>query len=276
MTELDQNRVPVPTPNLRIVPVSALRPHEEHDSQRSEPLIERFRSETVMINPPLVAPMPDSNYVILDGANRFHVFSELGYPHILVQVASYDSGFVQLSNWQHVVAGWDVQEMLTRCAQIPGITLEYDENNDAIAHVAAREGDRIDVCAQVSGVIERNAALCKFVSLYQKNARLHRTALSDPAEIWNMFPDANCMVTFHPYSPQDIIDAAQLHAFLPPGISRHIVQGRALRVNYPLAALCDPHTPLERKNADLTRWLQNKLANRQVRYYAEATYQFDE
>ena len=40
--------------------------------------------------------------------------------------------------------------------------------------------------------------------------------------------------------------------------------------------LRDPATPLERKNARLLEWLQTKLANRQVRYYAEATYQFDE
>ena len=39
--------------------------------------------------------------------------------------------------------------------------------------------------------------------------------------------------------------AAQWNAFLPPGISRHIVQGRALRVNYPLKALCDSSVSLE-------------------------------
>ena len=170
MTGLDQNHVPVPTPDLRIVPVSALRPHEEHDSQRSEPLIERFRSETVMINPPLVAPMHDGNYVILDGANRFHVFSELGYPHILVQVASYESGFVELSNWQHVVVGWEAQRMLEQCAQIPGVTLANGESEHAIARVEARDGEQSDVCARVSSVIERNAALCQFVRLYQQNA----------------------------------------------------------------------------------------------------------
>lgn len=275
MMEMDHNRAPVPTPDLRIVPVNALRPHEEHDSQRSQPLIERFRSETVMINPPLVAPMHDGNYVILDGANRFHVFSKLGYPHILVQVASYESGFVGLSNWQHVVAGWDVRQMLERCAQISGVTLASG-GEQAIAGIVARDGERIDVCARVASVVERNAALCQFVSLYQKNARLHRTPLTDAAEVWNLFPDANCMVIFPSYAPQDIIEAARLPAFLPPGISRHIVQGRALRVNYPLAALCDSNSSLEQKNADLLRWLQNKLANRQVRYYAEATYQFDE
>ncbi|MFN8448408.1 MAG: hypothetical protein U0521_07410 [Anaerolineae bacterium] len=54
------------------------------------------------------------------------------------------------------------------------------------------------------------------------------------------------------------------------------MHGRAIRVNYPLEALRDGTLTLEQKNADLLAWLQSKMANRQVRYYAEATYQFDE
>jgi hypothetical protein len=32
----------------------------------------------------------------LDGANRCYAFKELGYPHILVQVVSYDNSYVEL------------------------------------------------------------------------------------------------------------------------------------------------------------------------------------
>jgi hypothetical protein len=278
MTE--NGRSSVPTPVLRIVAVSSLHPHEEHDSQRSEPLIERIRTETTMINPPLVAPMNapigDDQYVILDGANRVHVFSELGYPHILTQVASYDSGLVELSNWQHVVADWNDTDFLHYLERTPGIALVSGENATAIAHIRFRDAHLVAVCTQETTIHGRNAALCRAVAGYQQNARLHRTALSDPDEIWHMFPDAIALVTFPHYRPQDIIAAAQEHAYLPPGISRHIVHGRAVRVNYPLDALRDPSIPLEQKNADLLAWMQTKLANRQVRYYAEATYQFDE
>ncbi|MCA9906825.1 MAG: hypothetical protein KC547_23380, partial [Anaerolineae bacterium] len=64
--------------------------------------------------------------------------------------------------------------------------------------------------------------------------------------------------------------------FLPPGISRHIVHGRAIRVNYPLDALRDSSLTLDDKNARLQDWIRHRLASRAVRYYAEATYQFDE
>jgi hypothetical protein len=63
---------------------------------------------------------------------------------------------------------------------------------------------------------------------------------------------------------------------LPPGISRHIIQGRALKVNYPLAVLRDQTISLAEKNEQLSLWIQEKLAKRQVRYYAESSYLFDE
>ncbi len=274
MTELERNSVPMP--DLRIVPVKSLRPHEEHDSQRSQPLVERIRSETTMINPPLVAPMDDQAYVILDGANRVYALAELGYPHVLVQVATYSSGLVELSNWQHVVSDWNAAEFIQQLRQIPEITLGTSRGAREIAQLNFRDDGVITVCAPAGTTQMRSAALRRIVAVYQRSARLHRTALSDPAEIWGLFPDALALVTFPTYTPDGIIAAAQECAYLPPGISRHIVQGRAIRVNYPLDRLRDPDVPLAQKNADLLTWLQNKLANRQVRYYAEATYQFDE
>ena len=81
---------------------------------------------------------------------------------------------------------------------------------------------------------------------------------------------------FPRFEPQHVIDAATYAAFLPPGISRHIIQGRAVRLNYPMSAVVDPNQPLAEKNAALRLWVQRRFANRTVRYYAEATYQFDE
>jgi len=105
---------------------------------------------------------------------------------------------------------------------------------------------------------------------------LHRTAISEPETLWTLFEDGIALVFFPPYQPVDIIAAARQRAFLPPGVSRHIVHGRAVQVNYPIARLLDSETSLEQKNEDLQRWLRQKMARREIRYYAEATYQFDE
>ena len=49
------DRNDAPPPDLRIVLTDSLQPHEEHDSQRANPLIERLKHEQVFINPPIVA-----------------------------------------------------------------------------------------------------------------------------------------------------------------------------------------------------------------------------
>lgn len=295
----------VPTPDLRVVPTDSLKAHEEHDTQRSAPLIESIKNARYMINPPLVAPMGDGNYVILDGANRAYCFDALGYPHILVQVASYGSGLVELENWQHIVAGWKIDAFLQHLRRLSSIRLslgdiaddanmgegdadhaitlheEGDDDadeHDVLAQFYLRDGRLLSVQAHTSthSLYERNAALREVVAVYQKNAALHRTTLTDTGEVWSLYPDAIALVVFPRYTPQDIIAAAKIPAYLPPGISRHIVNGRAIRVNYPLEYLRETDKDLHEKNVTLRQWIQQKLASRQIRYYAEGTYQFDE
>ncbi len=271
-----QHRNDAPPPDLRIVLTESLHPHEEHDSQRAMPLIERLKNESVVINPPVVSPMGASQFVILDGANRYYAFSHLEYPHILIQVASYESGYVELKTWRHLVCDWKADTFLSHLKELPDLTLVEGQNALAIAHITFRDQRIFALMAPVETTHERNAALRKIVSVYQQNAVLHRTALTEPDDIWPLHPSAFAMVTFPQYQPSDILSAARFQAYLPPGISRHIINGRALRVNYSLDELRDQQVRLSEKNRNLQRWMQNKLENRRVRYYAEATYQFDE
>jgi hypothetical protein len=263
-------------PDLRIVPAGTLHPHEEHDSQRALPLIKRLKHESVVINPPIVAPMADDQFVILDGANRYYAFSHLGYPHILVQVAPYESGAADLRTWRHVVGGWDETEFIQCLRELPNIRLVEGTVDDAIAHILLKHQEMLAVCVPDTTLHERNAALCRVVAVYQQHATLHRTAMTESEDIWRFHPDGIAILVFPEYQPADIMTAAQVKAYLPPGISRHLIHGRALRINYPLDVLRDEQKSLGEKNAELTQWIQRKLANRQVRYYAEATYQFDE
>jgi hypothetical protein len=265
-----------PPPDLRIVPVEIVHAHETHDMQRSGPLIERMRAAEFIINPPIVAPMGDGEYVILDGANRCFALSQLAIPHILVQVASYESGYVQLDTWQHVVSGWEIDQFLTHLEQYKKLTIVNEQISDAIAHLVLRVGQIQALCAPVRTTHERNAILRDIVSIYQQNAKLYRTAIAEPDEIWKLFPDAIALAVFPSYSAADIIAAAKYDAYLPPGISRHIIYGRALLVNYPMSELKDETVPLAKKNDSLQAWIRDKLSKRQVRYYAESVYHFDE
>jgi hypothetical protein len=265
-----------PIPDLRIVPVTHVHPHEDHDTQRSQPLIDRIKEAELFTNPPIVSPMDDHNYVLLDGANRYHTFCHLGFQHILVQVAPYDSGYVELGVWQHVVSRWTAQAFLDALNQVSDIRLQHGWVSNSVAQILTGPGQVYGVMASAATLEQRNTALRHVVRTYQRNAALHRTTMTDTLKIWQYYPDAASVVLFPEYHPEDIIAAAREKAYLPPGVSRHIIQGRALRLNYPMALIKATDKSLAVKNADLQEWLRHRLANRSVRYYAESTYQFDE
>ena len=72
-----------------------------------------------------------------------------------------------------------------------------------------------------------------------------------------------------------VLSLAGQGCLLPSGITRFQVSPRALHVNYPLEVLAADQ-PLEKKNAVLQRWLQERIERKGVRYYSEATFVFDE
>lgn len=268
-----------PTPDLQIVPVSRLHPHEEHDNQRSGPLIEKIRVAEWFINPPIVAPMtdqPDSDFVILDGANRHYCFGALGFPHILVQVVRYDSPYVALDVWNHVISGWHMESFFMQLRGLETVVVSESPMISPLAWLSVPDGRRFSFHTGARGIHERNAVLREVVRLYQRQAVLNRTAQKYPSAVFPDFPDATGLMQFPPIEPQHVIDAAIHSAYLPPGISRHIIQGRAIRLNYPMSAVIDSNTSLWEKNSALRLWVQRRFANRAVRYYAESTYQFDE
>ncbi|MFN8379029.1 MAG: hypothetical protein U0452_10195 [Anaerolineae bacterium] len=271
----------IPMPDLRIVDTVHLHAHEDHDSQRSDPLIDRLRSEATIINPPIVAPLPSGEFVILDGANRAFALRAIGCSHALVQVTSYHDGGVELGIWRHVVCDWDAQALIDQLRQHDNLTIEPHSGEpaalgpDDIATITAGSGESWSVRG-AGPHTHTNAPLRALVSTYQSRATLQRTVIEDLDEVWEYHPTAAALVVFRTYRPEDIMHAAQEGDFLPPGVSRHIVHGRAIRVNYPMIELRDPYTPLERKNDALKRWIQDKIAARRVRYYAESTFQFDE
>ncbi|MDZ4669600.1 MAG: hypothetical protein SH821_01915 [Phototrophicales bacterium] len=269
--------VNAPPPNLQIVSTKSVLAHEEHDSQRALPLIEAIRKASVITNPPIVAQIENTEqYVILDGANRCYSFGALDFPCILVQVVDYNSPYVELMTWHHVVSDWEIALFLEAIRQLDDVSIADGDIENPLATLYLRDGQKIVLSADVSSTYERNALLRKFVGMYQKNAKLHRTVSSSPQDIWKLYPHAIALVIFPTYTPEDIMSAAKHLAFLPPGISRHIIHGRALLVNYPIEALTAPDKNITEKNQDLEAWIQMRLANRKIRYYEETTYQFDE
>lgn len=272
---MSNHSISAPPPDLRMIEINKVFPHEKSDIQRSTPLIERLRNADVFTNPPVVASIDDNRYVLMDGANRHNSLKYLGFEHILVQVADYNTEFIELGVWQHIVSDWESEHFIQQLEDINEIEIQSGWDSKAVAQILLREGPVYGIHAKVDSIVDRNFTLCKVVETYHHHATLYRTPLTDPTHIWSLYPSAVALVMFPSYEPQDIIDAATNQAYLPPGVSRHIIHGRALRLNYPMDKLRE-NLPLEQKNEDLQQWLLTKLSNRSVRYYAEATYQFDE
>lgn len=269
------NPISAPPPTLRIVHVNDILPHEKSDAQRSQPLMDRIRRAEFFTNPPLVGELADGRYVLMDGSNRHVSMSLLGFEHILAQVVDYESDFVELGVWQHIVADWNSQALLQTLEAIDRVELRDGWDGSAVAQILLHDGPVLSIHAVTGGLEERNATLRQVVDSYHNHATLYRTPLTDPGHIWSLFPTGFALVMFPSYQPQDIIDAALQRAYLPPGVSRHIIHGRALNVNYPMERL-RARLPLEQKNQQFQEWMRQQYAKRSVRFYAESTFQFAE
>lgn len=278
---------PLPdSPDLRILPLDALMEHEYNDDQRTAPLVRRLQVEGLLKNPPIVAPLDarQEKYVVLDGANRCTALEQLGYTSILAQVVRYGPPQVILSTWHHAVTGLDPEAFTRALHSVDGLELHSTDTlsaradlarRDLIAYVLRADGSVLAARAPVHNLHLQNRLLNALVDTYKLHGGLHRTISTDVDESRAVYPDLTALVIFPNYEPAEVLALARDGELLPPGLTRHLIQGRVLRVNFPLAELRSEEA-LEVKNARLGRWMQTKFAQRDVRFYGESTFLFDE
>jgi hypothetical protein len=280
------SHVPPDIPRLQIVPAADLVVHEQNDTQRTAPLVERLRAEGVLKNPPIVAPMggADPRFVVLDGANRTTALQEMGCPHVLAQVVDYENEEeVRLTTWHHVVAGLPAETFTGLLASVEGLEYRPTDLSRARAALARRillayiiSGD--GMVFGVSGGYDlhtRCLLLNAMVNAYKDQGRIYRSATDQVAQVRELYDDLTALVVFPHHEPAEILELARVAARLPAGITRHIISRRALRVNYPLSEL-QSDDPSEAKAERLSEWLRAKLAAKEIRFYPESTYLFDE
>ena len=272
--------------DLRIVPIAHVIPHELENSQRAGPLITRLPKENILKNPPVVAPLitqPD-RFVILDGTNRVIALSTLGYEHILVQVVPYRNPEVELHTWNHVVTKASVSDIEQRLQNIPGLEIQPTAELHARAELARRtilgyllltNGTLLCLVGGGLDLIHRTELLEQIVNTYLSVGQLHRTNLDTLSAIQEIYPDAVLAFIFPKYEPVEILDLAEAGLRVPTGITRHVIHGRVLRLNYPLGKLRADQS-LADKNIELEQWIRDEFASKRVRFYAESIYLFDE
>ncbi len=273
-------------PLLAILRIDKLLLHEEHDRQRTLPLLDKLQKSGVLRNPPIITPLHDrtGRYMVLDGAHRMLALEMLGIPHILAQVVEPDDPGMNLNPWNHVLWEWNTEAFLEQLGEIPNLELKRCDleqarqeliNKQALAIILTPEDDTYAACPPTADLGTRVNKLHAIVDQYKDRAKLDRTNLIDIEKLNAMYPSLTGLVVMPPFRIEEVLYLVGKGILLPTGSTRFSTSPRALRVNYPLEELAGDMS-LEEKDNKLQKWLQEKVASKSVRYYEEATFLFDE
>jgi hypothetical protein len=254
-------------PVLRVVPLERIRRHEEIDPLRVERLVGRIEAEGVQVNPMICCLDPDSELILLDGATRTESLKQIGLQYAVVQMVDPDD--VHLETWHHVVRECAPDELLESVAARPDLILS-DEGGTPGIHL--NDGQS----RAVLGVgISPNATLSSLVASYVGRWRISRvTEPSVDPETWS-FPDWSAVVEFPTLTLDDVMKAAITEDLLPAGITRFLVDERALRLNVPIDLLSASDS-MEAKQEALDEMISKRARNGRVRRYEETIFILDE
>ncbi len=214
-------------PDLRIVPSPALRLHEECDPARVERLTAVLVADGVLRNPPVVAPLPDGTYVVLDGANRVTALQQAAFPYQLVQVVDYDDPAVTLEVWAHLLQ--DDRLLVRRDDPVPlgwravsADDLRGGLDGGALACGVLTDGGAFGLPAgpEFAGRIH---LLGEVVARYKGRVPIFRVQVTDLAALAQEYGRAAALVLFPRFTKEDIRAIARLPMKLPTGISRHVI-----------------------------------------------------
>lgn len=275
----------IPTlPQFDILPIESLILHEDHDTQRSAPLIEKLRAAGILRNPPIVMPLTDGTerYMVLDGANRVTSLRELEFPHIIAQVVKSDDPKVNLQTWNHVVWGMNSKTLMSAFRKLKGVDVVKVETRKSLdapkympVNVRLPDGKLYLLVEEPAELSQHIHTLHKIVNSYKSDASLDRTSqtLIDPFR--EVHKDLTALVVFPRFKIRTLLKLAGRKIVLPTGITRFTVSPRALHLNYPLHELSSGK-PIEYKREYLKRWVDERVMKKGMRLYSEATFLFDE
>ena len=271
-------------PNLRILPIESVILHEDHDNQRTLPLVEKLRAQGILRNPPIVMSLNDGTdrYMALDGANRVTSLREMEFPHIVAQVVQANDPHVNLQTWNHVVWGMSAKTLTASLHKVKGIELvkvNTHKSLDAPKYVPMQvrfpNGSFFIMKETPSDLATHIQTMHKVVNAYKARASLDRTSQTLVESFKKIYPDLTALVIFPHFKIKTVLKLASQNILLPTGITRFTVSPRALHLNYPLHELSSGK-PIEYKQQYLKQWVEERVKKKGVRLYSEATFLFDE
>jgi hypothetical protein len=272
---------------LTIVHLDSVLLHEEIERHRVSLLVERLQRDRILKNPPIVtlvrAPNEWTRYVVLDGASRTSALRAMQCRDVMVQIVDYHSRGLRLESWNHLLLDVTPEELRREIDGLDCVGLvEMDQESarvaldrrELIGYLLFSDGRVMGLRCPSDQVSQANA-LNAVVQTYENRAVMYRVSTTDLEQLAAEHHRIGAVMVFPKYRPDEIIRLALNGAKVPMGITRHIIPGRALRVNLPLEVL-ESSQSLEEKNAWLDEWLKDKIRDRNVRFYQEAVFLFDE
>lgn len=250
-------------PDLRVIPLDELVPHEQFDPLRVDRLAGRMTEAGSQANPVVCMAADTGQFVLLDGATRTAALRHLGLEYALAQVVQAED--ISLETWHHVVRDAEPAAVLDEI----GSRLVLDAA-DGTPRISTRDGTSLTV----TGTGSRFAVLSSLVASYVGRWPVSRAVTGDLPEVPRLYPDWAVLVEHPVFDVEDVMEAALSDERLPAGVTRFVVPDRALRVNVDLAVLAGG--PVEQRQEELDRLVAHLISDGRVRHYADAVTIFDE
>ena len=276
-------------PTLKVISTSNIQFHEKPDKGRFLNLVDRFGTEGILKNPPIVARIKNiKKYVILDGANRVTALMKLGFKHIVTQVVDFDDPFLSLHCWHHAVEKLDKEYFLKNIGRFPGIEITLNNGGEKDTEINEKlflsDGflcrmlfaDGQTATARNGGdILEQVKQLGKIADLYLQTSYYDRVSYINLEHLKRHYPDFKTLLTFRHYDKADFARIVESGRKIPAGITRVFLPKRALGLNVQLEFLKSGLT-LEEKNQWLEDMILKKVRGKSIRFYREPTFAFDE
>ena len=219
---------------------------------------------------------------MLDGANRSTAAKAAGFPHMVVQVVTYDERHVRLTTWNHALSSYPHGELEPALGRIAGLKCARTDRLHARAMLRAPRGAGVDPLRRRRGARLQGGA--DLTSATRCSTRWSTPIASTGASTASRAAGCARRAAAAPTSRRSRCSA--LRARRDPGAGEdgrpatrgHRTSSRALaRAHQRADRAAGRHEALlDSKNEWLAEWVRERLAMRQVRYYEEPTVLFDE
>jgi len=266
-------------PELRMVGLDEIVLHEDPDMERVARLVDRFSADGVLKNPPVVGRSPGHRPIVLDGANRVTSLRKLAYSHVLVQVLDLSDPGLQLESWHHAVEHVPAEELLTQATKVEGVTLAGGEephisHPSVLARLRFPQHESVTLVGS-ENLLERVKQLHGITRVYHRFSNFDRVSYSGMEHLIRNYRSLTALVSFRRFTLRDLQAVTAREQTVPSGITRILLPKRALRFNLHLEIL-RAGLSLDEKEAWLQQTIQEKVADKAIRFYREPTFFFDE